>query len=98
MPAAGGVIDLKTLILLLGQKEITNILVEAGGILLGSLFDNGLVDKVVAFLAPIIIGGEEARPAVAGRGIEKLSQCAKLANIKVERVGEDVMVSGYVGK
>ncbi len=98
MPVNAGVIDLKALMSLLGQKEITNILVEAGGILLGSLFDNGLVDKVVAFLAPMIIGGETARPAVAGSGFEMLSQCAKLSQVKYDRIGEDIMVSGYVGR
>jgi diaminohydroxyphosphoribosylaminopyrimidine deaminase / 5-amino-6-(5-phosphoribosylamino)uracil reductase len=98
MPSEEGVINLKTLMYLLGKKEITNILVEAGGILLGSLFDNGMVDKVVAFLAPMIIGGEEARPAVAGQGFEALSQCPKLNHVKLDRVGDDIMVSGYVGR
>jgi diaminohydroxyphosphoribosylaminopyrimidine deaminase / 5-amino-6-(5-phosphoribosylamino)uracil reductase len=98
MPAINGQIDLKALMLILGKKSITSILVEAGGILLGSLFDAGMVDKVVAFLAPIIIGGEEARPAVAGHGFDKLAQCVKLNRIKIDRVGDDLMVSGYVGR
>ena len=98
MPANAGVIDLKSLMFILGKKEITNILVEAGGILLGSLFDNELVDKVVAFLAPMIIGGEKARPAVAGQGFELLSQCARLSQVKFDRIGEDIMVTGYVGR
>jgi diaminohydroxyphosphoribosylaminopyrimidine deaminase / 5-amino-6-(5-phosphoribosylamino)uracil reductase len=98
MPSEGGMVDLKALMFLLGKKEITSILVEAGGILLGSLFDNGMVDKVVAFIAPMIIGGDEARPAVAGRGRELLCQCSKLERLKVDRVGNDIMVSGYVGR
>ncbi|HEX7474325.1 MAG TPA: bifunctional diaminohydroxyphosphoribosylaminopyrimidine deaminase/5-amino-6-(5-phosphoribosylamino)uracil reductase RibD [Dehalococcoidales bacterium] len=98
MPADNGVIDLAELLKVLGSREITSILVEAGGILLGSLFDRGLVDKVIALMAPIIIGGEEARPSVAGRGVEKLSDCARLKRVRVERVGEDVMVVGYVSK
>jgi diaminohydroxyphosphoribosylaminopyrimidine deaminase/5-amino-6-(5-phosphoribosylamino)uracil reductase len=98
MPAKKGVIDLKSLMLILAEKEITNILVESGGILLGSLFDNGMVDKVVAFLAPIIIGGQNARSAVAGTGYDKLIQCASLKRVKVDRVGDDIMVSGYVGR
>jgi diaminohydroxyphosphoribosylaminopyrimidine deaminase/5-amino-6-(5-phosphoribosylamino)uracil reductase len=98
MPAENGVVDLAELLKVLGSREITSILVEAGGILLGSLFDHCLVDKVVALMAPIIIGGEEARPSVAGRGVEKLSDCARLKQVRVERVGEDVMVVGYVSK
>ncbi len=52
----------------------------------------------MAFLAPIIIGGEEARPAVAGKGIEKLSDRIKMKQTKVERIGDDIMVVGYVAK
>jgi diaminohydroxyphosphoribosylaminopyrimidine deaminase / 5-amino-6-(5-phosphoribosylamino)uracil reductase len=98
LPSDEGVIDLVDLMKVLGERQITSVLVEAGGILLGSLFDSGLVDKVVAFLAPMIIGGEEARPAVAGKGFSRLTDCAKLKQLKVDRVGEDVFISGYVIK
>jgi diaminohydroxyphosphoribosylaminopyrimidine deaminase / 5-amino-6-(5-phosphoribosylamino)uracil reductase len=98
MPAHDGQVDMFNLIQELGRREITSILVEAGGILLGSLFDAKVVDKVVAFFAPIIIGGAEARPSVAGLGIEKLADCARLEHIKFENVGGDIMVSGYVVK
>ncbi len=98
LPAVNGFIDLKQLLKVLGERQITSILVEAGGILLGSLFDQGLVDKVVAYMAPLIIGGESARPSVAGRGIEKLADCARLNRVRFEQVGEDIMVSGYVVK
>jgi diaminohydroxyphosphoribosylaminopyrimidine deaminase / 5-amino-6-(5-phosphoribosylamino)uracil reductase len=96
LPAENGVIDLIHLLQILGSRQITSILVEAGGILLGSLFDHKLVDKVIAFMAPVIIGGEEARPSVAGRGVERLLDCPRLNNVRVERFGEDVMVSGYI--
>lgn len=98
LPCTAGVIDLRQLMKVLGERQITSVLVEGGGILLGSLFDSGLVDKVIAFLAPIIIGGEEARPSVAGKGIEQLSDCTKMKQIKVERVGDDIMVVGYMAK
>jgi diaminohydroxyphosphoribosylaminopyrimidine deaminase / 5-amino-6-(5-phosphoribosylamino)uracil reductase len=98
MPAHNGLIDLSQLIQLLGQRQITSILVETGGILLGSLFDAGLVDKVVAFLAPMIIGGETARPSVAGLGSQKLVDSTKLTKVKMEQVGSDIMVTGYVVK
>jgi diaminohydroxyphosphoribosylaminopyrimidine deaminase/5-amino-6-(5-phosphoribosylamino)uracil reductase len=98
LPSHDGMMELVGLFKALGDRQITSVLVEAGGILLGSLFDSGLVDKVVAFLAPMIIGGEEARPAVAGKGFSRLANCAKLKQIKVEHLGEDLMVSGYVVK
>jgi diaminohydroxyphosphoribosylaminopyrimidine deaminase/5-amino-6-(5-phosphoribosylamino)uracil reductase len=96
LPSEDGIVDLGQLFKLLGERQITSVLVEAGGILLGSLFDRKLVDKVVAFLAPIIIGGEEARPSVAGAGIASLTDCTRLKRVKVETVGEDIVVAGYV--
>jgi diaminohydroxyphosphoribosylaminopyrimidine deaminase/5-amino-6-(5-phosphoribosylamino)uracil reductase len=95
MPSKDGIIDLKALLEKLGQRQITSILVEGGGILIGSLFDQHLVDKVIAFIAPIIIGGE-AKSAVAGYGIDKLRDAQRLDHLKVTPIGRDVMISGYV--
>ena len=81
----------------LGEREITSILVEGGGTLLGSLFDRGLVDRLFTFIAPIVIGGDKARTAVGGEGVEKITDSLKLERVYVEKFGEDVMVSGYVG-
>lgn len=98
LPSSDGKLDLEQLLKHLARKEITSVLVEAGGILTGSLFDAKLVDNVVVFLAPIIIGGEEARPAIAGKGISKLSDCFKLKDTRIERIDEDIMISGHVIK
>ena len=95
-PLAGELVDLEKLLKALGEREITSVLVEGGGILLGSLFDSGLVDKVIAFIAPIIIGGKEAKTAVGGRGVDKVADSLKLERVSVERFGEDLMISGYV--
>jgi len=91
-----GLVDLEKLLKSLGRREITSVLVEGGGILLGSLFDCGLVDKVIAFIAPVIIGGEEAKSAVAGRGVDKVVDSAKLERISVEKLGGDLAFSGYI--
>ena len=96
LPSAEGLVNLKELLKVLGEQKITSVLVEGGGILLGSLFDGGLVDKVVAFIAPIIMGGEEAKTAVGGEGVDKVADSLKLERVSVEKLGEDVMVSGYV--
>lgn len=96
LPSEAGMIDLAGLLRALGDREITSILVEGGGILLGSLFDHRLVDKVIVFIAPIIIGGEAARTAVAGAGVDKVKDAFKLERVSVESFGEDLMMSGYV--
>jgi diaminohydroxyphosphoribosylaminopyrimidine deaminase/5-amino-6-(5-phosphoribosylamino)uracil reductase len=97
LPSPEGRVALERLLMVLGERGITSVLVEGGGILLGSLFDGGLVDKVVAFIAPVIIGGREAVTAVAGSGVERVADSLKLEQVSVERFDEDLMVSGYVG-
>jgi len=96
LPSGEGLVDLEKLLKVLGEQEITSVLVEGGGILLGSLFDGGLVDKVVAFIAPIIIGGEEAKTAVGGRGVDRVADALRLERVCMERFGDDMVVSGYV--
>ena len=95
LPAEDGSVDLRALLAELGQREVAAVLVEGGGKLLGSLFDQKLVDKVVAFLAPLIIGGAEAVPAVAGAGSGTIAEAFRLHDVETEQVGEDLMVIGY---
>ena len=96
LPSIDGRVDLRGLLKALGERGITSVLVEGGGILLGSLFDIGLADKVIAFIAPIIIGGKEARTAVAGRGVDNVVDSLRLDRVTVEGLGEDLIVCGYV--
>ena len=97
LPSKEGLVDLKTLFKLLGQRQVTSVLAEGGGQLFGSLFDQSLVDKVVAFISPIIIGGTDARMAVAGRGVDKVSQALRLRKVSIKMLDQDVMVTGYTG-
>ncbi len=98
LPSEEGRVDLTRLLKTLGEQEITSVLVEGGGTLLGSLFDHGLVDKVVAFIAPIIIGGAGARTAVAGKGVDRVADSLRLQHVRLETIGEDLMISGYCYK
>jgi len=98
LPSAEGLVGLEELFKKLGEREVTSVLVEGGGKLFGSLFDLGLVDKVVAFIAPIIIGGEEGKMAVGGKGVDKVVDSLRLERIRVEKFDDDVMISGYVRK
>jgi diaminohydroxyphosphoribosylaminopyrimidine deaminase/5-amino-6-(5-phosphoribosylamino)uracil reductase len=98
LPSKDGIIDLRKLMKNLGEREITSVLVEGGGILQGSLFDQGLVDKVIAFISPVIIGGKEAVPTIAGKGVETMADALRLERITTERFGDDIMICGYVGK
>jgi len=91
-----GQINLKSMMKKLAQLDLTNILVEGGGTLIGSLFDEGLVDKILFFLSPKIIGGKEATSSVMGRGVERIDKAIKLKDIKLRRFGEDFLIEGYV--
>ncbi len=91
-------VDLHDLLQELGRRGITSILVEGGSTLLGSLFDGCLVDKVVAFIAPVIIGGEDAKSAVGGQGANRIGQALQLSDIRIERCGKDMMVIGYLSE
>jgi diaminohydroxyphosphoribosylaminopyrimidine deaminase/5-amino-6-(5-phosphoribosylamino)uracil reductase len=72
-------------------------LVEGGGKLLGSLFDHHLVDKVLAFISPIIIGGYGA-VSVGGNGVDNIAKALRLSRVDVRSFGDDILVSGYVDK
>lgn len=91
-----GQINLKDMMKKLAQLGITNILVEGGGTLIGGLFDEALVDKVLFFISPKIIGGKEAISSVMGRGVSRVDKAVKLKKVQFKRIGEDFLVEGYV--
>ena len=76
----------------LGRRRLTNVLVEGGSRLLGSLFDARQVDEVHVFIAPKLCGGESARPAIGGAGIAQLSAALELDSPTVEHVGDDTYI------
>jgi len=91
-----GMLDLRELLKILGQKQVTTVMVEGGSKLLGYFFDNRLVDKVLVFIAPMIIGGTEAKTPIGGSGVEKVSEALQLKNVKLEKFGSEFLVSGYI--
>ncbi len=95
LPDSAGRVDLAELIRVLGERQLLSLLVEGGGELLGAFFDAGLVDKVQAVIAPLVIGGRDAPAAVAGRGVERMAEALRLGEVIVERLGEDMLVTGY---
>ena len=95
LPSRAGGVDLAALMKVLGQRGVISLLVEGGGTLLGSLFSEGLVDKVCAFIAPTIIGGKEA-VGIGGPGVERMTEAQRLTRVRVERLGDDILVIGYL--
>ena len=90
-----GFVDLDALLETLGKRGVVSLLVEGGGDIMGSLFDRCLVDRVVAFIAPVVIGGKDAPSPVAGKGARAMTEVMRLERVKVKRLGEDILIAGY---
>jgi diaminohydroxyphosphoribosylaminopyrimidine deaminase / 5-amino-6-(5-phosphoribosylamino)uracil reductase len=90
-----GRVDLRALFLELGRRGKTSVLVEGGGIVHGACFDAGIVDKVLAFVAPLVVGGDGPAPA-GGRGVDCIAGAWRLTNVSSIALDEDVVVEGYV--
>jgi diaminohydroxyphosphoribosylaminopyrimidine deaminase/5-amino-6-(5-phosphoribosylamino)uracil reductase len=85
---------LKSLLKELAKKDITSVIVEGGGELAGSLIDEGLVDEVMFFISPKIIGGNYS--SVKGKGAGNIANAVQLKDISVTRIGKDILVKGLV--
>jgi diaminohydroxyphosphoribosylaminopyrimidine deaminase/5-amino-6-(5-phosphoribosylamino)uracil reductase len=81
-----------------GELRYTNVLVEGGGQLLGALRDAQLIDEVHVFIAPKIIGGVEAPGPIGGVGVDRIGTALQLDAPAIERIGDDVYVSGRVAR
>jgi len=91
----GDRVSLPALLELLGRERgVVNLLVEGGGEVLGSFFDQRLINKVTAVVAPIIIGGD-AQTAVRGHGAERMKDVLRLNRMTTERLGSDLLITGY---
>lgn len=94
VPARCGKVDIRSALFELGARGINSVLVEGGGRVLGSLFDAGLVDRVVAFVAPVLVGGSDAPIPLAGRGVETMDRAVRLIDVRIRQLGPDVVIEG----
>ncbi len=90
-----GEIDLRELMGELGSRDIMSLLVEGGARLVGGLMRQNLVDKLLLFYAPKIIGDQNAISAVVGLDIENMSEARTVRIERVEQIGEDILVTAY---
>ncbi len=79
----------------LGGMGICSLLVEGGGQINASLLEGHLVDKVYSFIAPKIIGGNEAPSPVGGQGLNLMQEAWELDSIDVKKFARDILITGY---
>ena len=91
-----GLIDLDILIESIGGLGITSLLIEGGSRVIASSLAARIVDKVIFFYAPRILGGDDGVPICAGTGPELMSESIPVIDIDVRRFGDDVMIEGYI--
>jgi diaminohydroxyphosphoribosylaminopyrimidine deaminase/5-amino-6-(5-phosphoribosylamino)uracil reductase len=89
-------IDMNALMEQLGAMELTSLLIEGGSQVLASAFNRAVVDKVFFFYAPKILGGDDGVPICSGPGAELMGECIGIRDIAVRRLGDDVLIEGYV--
>ena len=90
--------SISELMLRAGAEKIDSIMLESGGTLSEALLREGLIDEVMAFIAPKIIGGKMAKTPVEGDGVEMMSEAVVLRDKVILPIGEDVLISGIVDK
>ncbi len=91
-----GRVCLRTLMRELGRKEITSVLIEGGGEINAAALQAGIVDKLMFFIAPKLIGGKDAPGSIGGIGIARLAEALELRDAKIAQIGVDFLIEGYL--
>ncbi len=77
----------------LGDDGVTAILLEGGPHLAGAFLDAGEIDEIRLFLAPLLIGGRQARDPLEGEGVEKISEALRALTLDCDKVADDLLIS-----
>jgi len=97
LPAQEGRVSVEAVLKALAERGVLSVLVEGGAEVLGSFLDARAVDRVYAFVAPKIIGGRDGVTAVRGRGVDRVSQCQELCDIRTRQFDRDLLIEGHLG-
>ena len=92
----GGHVDLKHLMKELGRLEITSVMIEGGSSIASSALTCGIIDKVMFFIAPKIIGGVDSISSIGGRSPALLKNALQLRDLQATAYGDDILMEGYI--
>lgn len=95
-PEKNGKVDLEFLMKELWKQGIDSILIEGGGTLNYAAISEGIVDKVISFVSPKIVGGDNSPTPVGGEGVKTIGGAINLKIDRVEKIGNDVLIESYV--
>ena len=95
-PLYSGRVNLNILMIELGKLGMDSILLEGGQTLNASAIEQGIVDEVISFIAPKIVGGKTGYTPVGGIGVTYMKDAYKLEFLDVQRIGQDVMIRSKV--
>ncbi len=93
-----GRVSLGPLLRALGERGVRHVLVEGGGRVHGSFIREGLADRLLYFVAPVVVGDARAPGAISGLGALALQSLPRLSNVTHEVVGDDLLIQGYFKK
>ena len=96
LPAVRGRVSMPALLKELGRRGITSLLVEGGSEVNATLLRNKLIDHVRLYLAPALLGGDDAKGIVGGKSPLRLAQALTLRDVRTRQVGDDVVIEGDV--
>ena len=96
LPAKNGRVDLAALMERLGKEEVDSVLIEGGAQLHWAALESGVVNKVQAYIAPKLLGGETAKSPIGGQGFPHPDQAVRLKDPKLTRLGEDFLIESEV--
>ena len=80
------------------ERELSTVLWECGGVLGAKAIAQGMIQKIMAFIAPKIIGGASAASPVGDLGLEKMSDALALEDVTLHQIDRDILVEGYLSK
>jgi diaminohydroxyphosphoribosylaminopyrimidine deaminase / 5-amino-6-(5-phosphoribosylamino)uracil reductase len=96
LPGRAGRVSPRAVLAALLERDLLSVLLEGGGETAAAFLEAGLVDKVVAIVAPKLVGGRAAVPVLGGRGVARMADAIELCDITHRRSGVDLVVTGYV--
>jgi diaminohydroxyphosphoribosylaminopyrimidine deaminase/5-amino-6-(5-phosphoribosylamino)uracil reductase len=94
LSAKNGRVSLPALMTMLGKRGITSVLIEGGSTVNAAALREKLVNHVVLYLAPTLMGGQDAKSVIGDRGPKRLAQALPLRHVMVRHIGKDLVVEG----